>query len=138
MARSPQSRALGPLVAAALLSGCVPGYVRVVLQTTPDTNAKAPLYLLARKVEPKDYAAQPYSEIAKLLDLADATVVRRQLLYPGRKYSFYLKKPEKEALGLYFLFTDPGGAWRLLLERPLPWQVRASLRGNLVGREVAR
>jgi hypothetical protein len=129
---------IASIAAVSLLAGCIPGYVRVVLMNEPGTNANTPFYLLVRKVEQKDFTAQPYSAIAQLLDLPDASVLRTQLLYPGRKYHFYLKNPEKESLALYFLLTDPGGTWSLLLSRPLPWQVKASLRGNIVMREVAR
>ena len=129
---------LGGLVAVPLLAGCVPGYVRVVLQNEPGTNANTPFYLLVRKLDAKDFAAQPYSEVAKLLDVSDPSVLRTQLLYPGRNYRFYLKHPEKESVALYFLFTNPGGTWNLLLSRPLPMQLKASLHGNIVMRDVVK
>jgi hypothetical protein len=115
-----------------LTTGCVPGYVRVVLRTAPGANGNTPFYLLARKIEPKQYLAQSYSEVAALLDLADASVLRRQLVYPGRTYRFYLKNPQKESLGLYFMLTDPGGTWSLLLAQPVPRQLKASLQGSRV------
>lgn len=120
------------------LVGCLPGQVRVSLSNEPGSNRNTPFYLVVRKLEAKDFAGQPYSEIVRLLDSPDPSVLRTQLLYPGRKYRFYLKHPEKESLALYFLFTEPGGTWSLLLPRPLPWQVKASLRGNIVMREVVR
>lgn len=133
-----RSGLLAALPCVLMMAGCVPGYVRVVLQLAPGANGNAPLYMLARQIEPKQHLAQSYSEVAALLDLADGSVLRTQLLYPGRKYRFYLKAPKKEALGLYFMLTDPGGTWSLLLPRPVPWQVKATLRGNIVVREMAR
>ena len=131
------------LVAAAALGcvltgGCIPGYVRVGLKTKRETNGGRPLYLLVRTVEVKQYAAEPYSAVASLLDAPDSSVMRTQLLYPGRSYHFYLKAPAKGALGLYFLFTTPGGTWNLLLRRPLPFQLKALLGRNDISEQSAR
>ena len=132
------SALLMALAGVVMTAGCIPGHVRVVLQLAPGANRNTPLYMLARKVEPKQHLTQSYSEVAALLDLADGSVLRTQLLYPGRTYRFYLKAPKKEALGLYFMLTDPGGTWSLLLPQPLPWQLKAEIRDHIVLRQVAR
>lgn len=146
-------------------SGCVAGYVRVHLTTTRDMNGGAPLYMVVRSIEFKrpitpnaepnldssglmdlfvrntqtrQTAGQSYGEIVALLDAPDGSVVRTQVLYPGHSYRFFVKAPSKGALGLYFLFANPGGAWNLILDQPIPWRVHAALHGNTVSRQGAR
>jgi hypothetical protein len=36
-------------------------------------------------------------------------------------------KPEQRAVGLYFLFADPQGAWKLLVEPTVPDRIELSL-----------
>lgn len=142
-------------------SGCIAGYVRVHLTTTPEMNGGAPLYMIVRAIDFKLQTAptgepvglmdlflrnthtrqtpgQSYGEIVALLDAPDGSVLRTQRLYPGHSYRFYVKAPSKAALGLYFLFADPGGAWNLILDQPLPWRLHATLRGSTVSREQAK
>ena len=64
----------------------------------------------------------------KLVD-NDPSVLRKELLFPGASRSVYIKKP-KGALGIFFLFTAPGGTWRLFVDAPLPLAVKAQLKGN--------
>lgn len=119
-------------------AGCIPGYLRIGIKTMPTTNGGTPLYLLVRTVEPKQHASQSYSDVAGLLDAPDGSVVRTQLLYPGRAYRFYLKPPAKGSIGMYFLFTSPGGAWSLLQSPPLPLSLQVSLGRNIVSEQAAR
>lgn len=140
--------------------GCIAGYVRVHLHTMPEMNGGAPLYMVVRSIDFKlptapngepvglmdlflrntytrQTAGQSYGEIVALLDAPDGSVLRTQRLYPGQTYRFYVKAPSKAALGLYFLFANPGGAWNLILDQPIPWQLHATLRGNTVSRQLA-
>lgn len=119
-------------------AGCIPGYLRIGIKTMPTTNGGTPLYLLVRAVEPKQHASQSYSDVASLLDAPDGSVVRTQLLYPGRAYRFYLKQPAKGSIGMYFLFTSPGGAWNLLQAPPFPVSLQVALGRNTVSEQAAR
>lgn len=142
-------------------SGCILGYVHVHLLTTPEMNGATPLYLVVRNIEFKhtgpaypepvglmdlivrntqtrQTAGQSYSEIVALLDAPDDSVVRTLLLYPGQRYKFYLKAPNRGAIGMYFLFKEPGGTWNLFLDQPLPWRLQATLHGNSVSRQHAK
>jgi len=113
----------------ALLAGCFPGYVRVSVETAADLNQKQPVYMLVRTLDRKAYLAESYGEVASKLVESDPSVLRKELLFPGTNRSLYVKKP-KGALALYFLFTAPGGTWRLFLDAPLPLQVKAELKGS--------
>lgn len=119
-------------------ASCIPGYLRIGIQTTPVTNGGTPLYVLARAVEPKQHVSQSYTEVANLLEAPDGSVVHTQLLYPGRSYSFYLKSPAKGSLGLYFLFTSPGGTWSLLQSPPFPLSLQVALGATIVSGQSMR
>lgn len=109
--------------------GCIPGYVRVSVSAAQDINGKQPVYMLVRTLERKVYLAETYGEVASKLVESDASVLRKELLFPGQSRSLYIKKP-KGPLALYFLFTAPGGTWRLFVEPALPLQVKAELKGS--------
>jgi hypothetical protein len=123
----------GVLAAAAALSccGCVPGYVRLSVRAAEDTNRRQPLYMLVRTLPNKAYLGETYADVAAKLTEPDASVLRRELIIPGQARTMYIKQP-KGPLAVYFLFTEPGGSWRMLVEPPLPWQVKTALRGNLL------
>lgn len=111
------------------LSACFPGYVRLSVEASADVNKRQPLYMLVRTLDPKAYLAEPYADVAAKLAEPDPTVLRKELLFPGKSATYYIKQP-KGALALYFLFTEPGGSWRMIVNPPLPLQVKTELRGN--------
>jgi hypothetical protein len=121
------SRAL----AAAMLGvlGCIPGYTRISVSPAADANRRQPLYMLVRTLDRKVYQAEAYADVAAKLTEQDASVLRKELLVPGKSKTVYIKQP-KGPLAVYFLFTEPGGTWRLILDPPLPWQLKSELRGN--------
>jgi hypothetical protein len=111
------------------LSGCIPGYVRLSLSTTADTNSRQPVYMLIRTLEHKAYLGEAYADVAAKLSEPDASVLLKELIIPGRSRTLYIKQP-KGAVAIYFMFTAPGGSWRMIIDPPLPWQVKAELRGS--------
>ena len=112
-------------------SGCIPGYTRLSVTPSLDANRRQPLYMLVRTLERKAYAAESYADVAAKLTEQDASVLRKELLVPGKAKTVYIKHP-KTPLAVYFMFTEPGGTWRLILDPPLPWQLQTELRGNSV------
>ncbi len=112
-----------------LLVGCIPTYVRIAVEAAPDVNGKQPVYMLVRTLDRKVYLGESYGDVASKLIESDPSVLRKELLFPGTSRSLYVKKP-KGALALYFLFTAPGGTWRLFVDAPLPLQVKAELKGS--------
>lgn len=130
------ARSLILLVAgAASGTGCVPGYVRVSLNARKDTNGGKPVYFLVRAAERKVFMAESYADVASRLDAPDATVLSTQMLTPGTKQSLYIKKPDKVSLGVFVLFTAPGGSWSTILDPPLPYRVSLELSGNQIRKE---
>lgn len=129
---------LAALLILAALGGCRPGYVRLSIEAAHDMNRGTPLYMLVRSVDRKVYLGESYSEVAARLSEPDPSVLRTQIVYPGRRYSVYVKHPKKGGVALYFLFSDPGGSWRLYLDEPLPYEVRAALRVNHVQEDSRR
>ncbi|MBL9005195.1 MAG: hypothetical protein JNJ46_13160 [Myxococcales bacterium] len=128
MLRSSWSLRLCSLLGLTLV-GCIPGYVRVSVDASADLNQKQPVYMLVRTLDRKAYLAESYGEVAGKLVESDPSVLRKELLFPGKSASLYIKKP-KGPLALYFLFTAPGGTWRLFVDAPLPLQVKAELKGS--------
>ena len=131
------SRAFGRLAPAAfaltfaLGAGCIPGYTRISVTPAADTNQRQPLYMLVRTLDSKVYAGESYADVAEKLTVPDATVLRKELIVPGSGKTLYVKQP-KTPLAIYFLFTEPGGTWRLILDPPLPWQLKTDLRNNTI------
>lgn len=117
------------VAAALLLVGCIPGYTRLSVNPAPDANRRQPLYMLVRTLDPKVYHGETYADVAAKLTEQDASVLRKELLVPGKSKTLYIKHP-KGSLAVYFMFTEPGGTWRLILDPPLPWQLNSELRGN--------
>lgn len=116
-----------------VLASCIPGYVRLSVTTAEDVNQRQPLYMLVRTLERKVYLGEAYADVAAKLVDQDASVLRKELLLPGRARTLYIKQP-KGPLAIYFLFTEPGGNWRTIIDPPLPWQVKTELRGNLLSK----
>jgi hypothetical protein len=140
VSRPVRARGSGPLLLLLIAglvtaAGCVPGYVRVSLKARPDTNSGKPVYFLVRAAERKVFTAESYADVAARLDAPDATVLRARMLTPGAKESFYIKKPDKASLGVFVLFTAPGGSWFTLLDPPLPYRVSLELSGNQIRKE---
>jgi hypothetical protein len=125
------SRATWLFAGALSLLGCIPGYTRISVKPAPDCNRRQPLYMLVRTLDPKVYHGETYADVAAKLTEQDATVLRKELLVPGKPKTIYVKHP-KTPLAVYFMFTEPGGTWRLLLAPPLPWQLDSELRGSSV------
>lgn len=119
-----------------LAGGCLPGYVRVSITSRPNTNGGKPVYVLVRAAERKVFAAESYADVAARLDSPDATVLRAQMLRPGAKQTMWLKKPDKASLGVFVLFTAPGGPWSTLLDPPLPYRVALELAGSQIAKET--
>lgn len=117
--------------AALFFVGCIPGYTRISVTPAADANRRQPLYMLVRTLDRKVYAGEAYADVAAKLTELDASVLRKELLVPGKSKTIYVKHP-KGPLAVYFLFTEPGGTWRLILDAPLPWQLKSELRGNSV------
>lgn len=127
----------GMLLPLALCAGgCIPGYVRLSISSRPNSNGGKPVYVLVRAAERKVFAAESYADVAARLDSPDATVLRAQMLRPGAKQTMYIKKPDKVSLGVFVLFTAPGGPWAAVVDSPLPARLALELAGSQIAKET--
>lgn len=124
------------LGALGVLAGCIPGYVRVSVSARKDANGGKPVYFLVRAAERKVFVAESYADVSARLENPDATVLYSQMLSPGTKQTLWLKKPDKATLGVFVLFTAPGGPWSTLVDPPLPYRLSLELSGSQIQKET--
>lgn len=110
---------LGP-AALLLLAACQPSTLSLNVKAPPGTNQGRPLYMLVRKVDPKQYAVESYAEVASRVVQPDASVIMSELIYPGTLQRLKVKIPEDSPLAVSFLFTAPDGNWQTFVNSPIP------------------
>ena len=112
--------ALGTLAALALVAGCIPGHLALSVRSPSGTNHGRPLYMVVRKVDAKQYATQTYADVASKVVAPDASVLQTEVIYPGTLQRIQLKVPADSPVAISFLFTNPDGAWQVLVPKPTP------------------
>jgi hypothetical protein len=110
---------LGP-VALLLLAACQPTTLNLRVKAPPGTNQGRPLYMLVRKVDPKQYAVESYAEVASRVVQPDASIILSELIYPGTLQRLKVKIPQDSPLAVSFLFTAPDGTWQTFVNSPVP------------------
>lgn len=114
-----------------LLVGCGSSQIGIYVESTETTNSKRPFYLVIRAVDQKDYVSESYQEVAdKVFHDPAKTVLKTEVIYPGRTAAVTLDMPEQLPLGIYFLFTEPGTLWKSFIPQPLPSSIEFQLEGN--------
>jgi hypothetical protein len=103
-----------------LLAACQPASLQLRINAPPGTNQGRPLYMLVRKVDAKQYAAESYSEISARVVQVDPNVVHSEIIYPGTLRRLQVKVPQDSSLAVSFIFTAPDGKWQEFLNTPLP------------------
>jgi predicted component of type VI protein secretion system len=82
-----------------------------------DTNHGGPLYVVVRKLEQAGFLADDYDAIADKLfvEPRDPSLLRKAIVRPGNVMTVEADRTlaDGEILGIYFLFSVPGDAWRL-------------------------
>lgn len=116
-------------VLAVFASGCLPGYVRVALRASADSNQGRPLRVLIRSVDEQQFRAESYSTVAALVITPDATVLRSLIIEPRQNGSrvMWIKSKKSSALGLYFLYGASTASWKVWLRPDLPWRITVPL-----------
>ncbi|MCP3064807.1 hypothetical protein LXT21_39150 [Myxococcus sp. K38C18041901] len=122
-------RQIGGCVVAALFSAaCGPATLQLNVRAPPGTNQGRPLYMLVRKVEPKQYATESYDDVSARVVQPGPAVIHSEIIYPGTLLRVPVKVPADSALAVSFLFTAPDGAWQSFIATPLPPSVDIELR----------
>jgi len=95
---------------------------RMVFNITGATNLNngQPVCLVIRSLTKKDFFIKGYDDIAGLVyaDPQDDSMLAWRMIIPGEEQEIEIEQPEKGSLGVYSLFTDPKGNWRLMIEQP--------------------
>lgn len=109
--------------------GCLPGYVRVILRTTDQSNQARALRVLVRSVDDQQFRAESYASVAALVIKPDTTVLNSLVLEPSKQgaRAFWVKRSKDQPLGLYFLYTAPTASWKVWLQPQLPWRITVPL-----------
>jgi hypothetical protein len=137
----PPGLALAPLAIVAALAGCggsggggqraatIPAQPTVTISVVPSrtSNQGRPLYVLIRAVTLKQFAEEPYPNVAQLVVGPDESVLSSFVVFPGVEQSITIDRPAKGALAVYFLFTGATGtSWKQLFDTP-PSRIRFEL-----------
>lgn len=128
MQRRKQSRSLlgmlAPFALLSMLSGCLPGYLRLDVRAPQGLNDSTPMHLLVREVEPMQYRTESYDAVSMLAVQPDKSVLRNKVFYAKKKSitdRMWIKVSGKKAVAVYFLFTRPQGPWKMLFDLPVPY-----------------
>ncbi len=119
------------------LGGCSSNTISVVIESSSETNARAPFYVVFRSVEQATYLTDTYDPIAAKVfaNPPDPTVIRSEVIYPGFRLKLKVPKHDTTSLAIYFLFTNPGGRWKTSREQPLSSSVDIELEKNQIKSE---
>ncbi|TSC25773.1 hypothetical protein [Corallococcus sp. Z5C101001] len=108
------------LAALCLLSACQPSTLHLSVKAPSGTNQGRPLYMLVRKVDPKQFAIESYGEVSARVFQPDADVLLSALIYPGTIQRMKVPLPDNAPVAVSFLFTAPDGTWQQFVNAPAP------------------
>ncbi len=89
-------------------------------------NDGRPCYIVVRTVDESSFLEEPYSAIAARVFTHDPSVLKAEVIFPGKSKSLQVAKPESGSVAIYVLFTRPQGEWKQILSGP--WSPRLWLR----------
>lgn len=94
---------------------------KLTFTPAPNENANRTFYVVIRAIDEEEFLTDSYAKISKLVfpTSKDPSVLRATLIWPKRQRWVWVVVPEGKAIGVYGLFTHPGGQWKLLLSQPL-------------------
>lgn len=113
------------------LGGCVTLPLRIEICGPARLNRGLPMMIVARATERGEHQEETYSAAAQRASQADPGRLLVEIVNPRGPAAFrrrlHLLMPPKKALGLYFLFGEPHGSWKVLFEAPLKGRVQIEL-----------
>lgn len=90
-------------------------HLRIV--SSADTNGGTALHVLVRKTTKTDYPRQEYEDVAASLHLeSDPDTLEWLVVSPAGTRDVWIARPSDVEVGVYFLFSDPRGRWKHLVE----------------------
>lgn len=93
--------------------------VELEIKTEVDANRGTPFYLLVKEVEKGEFLKQDYQDIVKEAFPSNekSPPFPPHVILPGKNYTLEIvRKQEGKLLALYFLYTQPGQDWKLLVD----------------------
>ena len=119
------------------LTGCASDTVRLRVQSTSQTNAGLPFYVVVRSADSGEFLTQSYDGIAASVFATpkDKSLLHAEVVYPGMEKEIEIAKPEAQPLGIYFMFTKPGERWKTSRAQPLPSSVDIELDDSEIKQE---
>jgi hypothetical protein len=140
--RRAASGRVAPLLFTVLLgvAGCggATASVRFEVCGPPAFNGGLPVLLVARATDRIEHQEESYFAAAQRAGRADPARLHMSSLLPPRqgplRRRIRLAVPRNKALGLYFLFAEPYGSWKVLFEPPLGRKVQVELEPHGVRR----
>lgn len=119
------------LALSAALAACTPAPLRIEICGPARLNRGLPMMIVARATDRGEHQEETYSAAAQRASQADAGRLLVETVNPrgpaGFRRRLHLVIPAKKALGLYFLFGEPHGSWKVLFEPPLKGRVQVEL-----------
>lgn len=113
------------------LGACTPLPLRIEICGPARLNRGLPMMIVARATDRGEHQEETYSAAAQRASQADAGRLLIETVNPRGPAPFrrrmHLLMPPKKALGLYFLFGEPHGSWKVLFEAPLKGRVQVEL-----------
>jgi len=117
-------------------SGCATS-LKFTIRSSADINNGAPVYFVVRKVDGQTFLAESYAAVAEKVfqQPVDSSILERKPVFPGQEIVVRIDQISSGQLGLYFLFSEPGGNWRYPLQLPLPQEVVIQLGKNPISQK---
>jgi len=101
----------------------------IAIEVDEKTNNGTPFYAVVRTVEEGSFLTESYQNVADAVfpQPQDPNMLLKQVIYPGKKDQLNIKNPPGKVLGLYFLFTEPGDHWKVMIRQPYPRRYSVAL-----------
>jgi hypothetical protein len=137
MLRPSKLLAVLALALGGLASGCASDTVRLRVQSTAQTNAGLPFYVVVRSADSAEFLTQSYDGIASgvFATPKDKNLLHAEVVYPGVEKEIEIEKPQALPLGIYFMFSKPGDRWKTSRAQPLPSSVDIELDASEIKQE---
>lgn len=93
-------------------------YTTIKIQSKRCTNDGAPFCVVIKPTNFRTFLMDDYEKIVELAfnPPEDQECIKICNVVPGKDFSVSIDTPEVDALGIYFLFTHPGGMWKDIVE----------------------
>jgi hypothetical protein len=107
--------------------------LRLCLQTKRDANGSSALHVVVRKTTKVDYPRIDYAQAAETLNAdTDPDALDWLVLLPNERCQRVIRRPKGGDVAIYFLFSEPKGQWKRLVDA----NVRGALEFVVAGNQI--